>query len=117
MDELRDEKYIVFKREDWQEWWGQWQGEMSKAPASMVTNSLDDLEELSLDDGVVIRTQDVFSGPALATYANSIQVAIDILRMSDPVDEYYLQRLRDTADYCHQQSEIAFHRPDQKIPD
>lgn len=123
--ETLDKKYIVFKREDWKEFWNHWQGEMRKASAGMVMDlGVTKLDDSAIDDAVVIRTQDVFSGPALACYANGICVAVDILKKTNVpfglVREHHdivIAELLEIADYFHQQSEVAFHRTDQKLPD
>jgi hypothetical protein len=61
---VRDDKYIVFKRDEFNDWA---LGLITVAP-----------RPASLDDAVVIRTQDVFAGPALHTYAAGINIAIRI---------------------------------------
>lgn len=72
----RDEKFIVFKREDFY----QLMGELALPPdmdwmpddtdcAPLAENIIKRCEETKLDDAVVIRTRDIFAGPCLHTYA------------------------------------------------
>jgi hypothetical protein len=77
-----DQKYIVFKRED-------------------LANSYGDLQEmefLAIYDAVVIRTQDVIAGPALHTYAANIGLVATIL---EEVDAPKALELSNIADYFH----------------
>lgn len=93
-----DEKYVVFKR-------GTEPGEWSERGGLY----LEDLEPI--EDAVVIRRQDIFAAPALNAYACAIQVAISM----DPTHSR-MQRLREIADYFHQQAEASAHT-NTRIPD
>lgn len=81
---MKDDKYVVFKRD-------QFDAGVS-AP---------------LDDAVVIRLQDVFASAALYTYANTIAVALSVLRTTDGVDRDLLSSLQSTADYFAECAEDA----------
>jgi hypothetical protein len=95
-----DEKYIVFKRSEW---------EAHKSQTGCMP------ETMAVTDAVVIRTQDVFAGPALHTYANMIQIA---LALASPRPTTDLRDLRRIADYFHTRAveadERAAHSP--RIP-
>jgi hypothetical protein len=94
---IRDEKYIVFKRDDWNQ-----SRSAGGAPAQEVT------------DAVVIRTQDIFAGPALHGYAAAISIATKILT-EDGWPET-AGRLQAIADYFHERAVEADEGP-RKIPD
>lgn len=100
-----DEKYIVFKKEEWDSFRKQFR------PTS---------PPLPVEDAVVIRRQDMFAPPALDAYANAITVALTVLSEADGGADIYdaeiPKKLRDVADYFHEQAKLAWdlHR---KIPD
>lgn len=81
---MKDEKYVVFKKEDFDKW------QMEQAEPLESTPR-------PLDDAVVIRTKDLFAPPALDTYANSILVALSLMLPNDP-RRVSLQAI---ADYFH----------------
>jgi hypothetical protein len=62
---MKDEKYIVFKRDDYEAY--KWDQRYM-------------LEEQAIPDAIVIRKQDVFAPPALEGYANAIVCVIDSLK-------------------------------------
>lgn len=110
---MKDDKYAVFKIGDWIEEWKQHQ-DPGDAP-----HPLTDLQRKRLDDAVVIRTQDVFAGPALHAYAANISTAISVIK-SLPIDAIEIDeavaRLQSIADHFH---EAALEADDKvgKIPD
>lgn len=61
---VADEKFIVFKRNEWEAW----------ADEAGHRSYPEDLA-----DAVVIRTRDAFAGPALHSYAASIGVAARVI--------------------------------------
>lgn len=96
---MSDDKYITFKRDEFDEW---------------VANLMNDVEILmpnvvvlpeELQDAVVIRTQDLFAGPALHAYASSIAVAMQVLR--EVSHEERALQLSEIADYLFQRAEEA----------
>lgn len=91
-EHVRDEKYIVFPRSQFNEW------------TRVLTSGFGSLGEIpsSVDDAVVIRRQDFFASPALAGYAASIAIAA---RLTE--DEETRKTLLGVADYFQQQSELA----------
>jgi hypothetical protein len=97
-------KYIVFKREDWD----QLQQESPEC----------DPEEFILEDAVVIRLQDIFAESALFAYAASIRTSCEILEVAlGDVDQALVDNLNETADYfmaCGEQASKSLKR---KIPD
>lgn len=81
-----DSKYITFRRAD-----------------IIVALSADpSLAELEITDAVVIRRQDLFASPALATYASMIATAIALAPESPNRSE-----LRQIGDYFQRMSELA----------
>lgn len=93
-----DDKYVVFKRPDFNRWWSQGSvgGTEHRVPAPSA-----------LDDAVVIRRQDLFAGPALAAYAACIAM---VARANNDAG------LQAVADYFHQQS-VAAGEEGWKLPD
>lgn len=99
---MRDDKYVVFKRKDWESLKeGQFGRQYSAA------------ERFSVPDAVVIRKQDIFAAPGLFSYANAIQSAVEILQ-ANMIDTSKLQEI---ADYFHEQGIEAQHVEYRKIPD
>lgn len=83
-DEVKDEKYIVFKRSDWEE-------------ASQNLGSAWVPEPV--EDAVVIRTRDIYAGPALHAYAHAAMTTLEFLPEGSPsrdsidqVVNYFLDR-------------------------
>ena len=112
---MHDEKYVVFKADviyDFVQ-------ECRKEPLEEIDEAI---EAWKVDDAVVIRRQDVFSPPALDSYANSILAAVEVLQNSYegglPPDVYgTVRRLRGIADYFHNQARDAWAGTEKKVPD
>jgi hypothetical protein len=95
MSDADDEKYIVFKRDEF----FQWMGELSVSPRLMKAPLLrEDALDHALPDAVVIRRQDLFASPALATYASCISMVAKTTKNGE---------LQTVADYFQRQSELA----------
>lgn len=92
------DKYVVFKREDWEE---SGVSRMNALPQP-------------IEDAVVIRRQDVFAPPALDAYANSISVALALLPEEVELDGK--TDLQEIADYFADQAAQSW-QTDRKIPD
>jgi phage tail protein X len=102
-----DSKYIVFKRIDY-----------LKAVEQACLDAGHGVEPdiLPLPDAVVIRLQDAFAASALDAYANSISVAIAILRAHKTLDAApEIEQLQKIADYFHNAANIS-HDMAGKIP-
>lgn len=110
---MADDKYITFRRSDffimmgflalppWTDENGQLIGEnIDCAPLAALIQA--EAAKIELADAVVIRRQDLFASPALATYA--AMIAIVTKREQDPVVK---QSLLDIADYFERQGELA----------
>jgi hypothetical protein len=96
MSEADDEKYIVFKRAEFMEWMGFMSTQDPRTYEIPVL--LKDANELSLADAVVIRRQEYFASPALATYAACISMVAKTTKNGE---------LLKIADYFQRQSELA----------
>jgi hypothetical protein len=83
---MSDDKYITFKRAEFQE-------HLSKAPIKLPAE---------VADAVVIRRQDLFASPCLATYASMISLVAS--READPDVRVDLMRV---ADYFEDQAKLA----------
>lgn len=110
----KDGKYVVFKADD-VHWRG---GEEAKFSAPLTPDQV-------VKDAVVIRTQDVFAGPALWTYAHTIS---QVAKLTREVAEANAEgdarhallgrarQLQDAADYFAERATEAGERPG-KLPD
>jgi len=98
----KDDKYIVFKREDW-----------------VQDNSTERLTPVK--DAIVIRRQDCFAAPALDAYANCIMATLELMKKAPPSismwAEENMKRLQEIADYFHLQASAAWQAANRKIPD
>ena len=98
-----DDKYVVFKRSEFYQMLGYLLSEASMAGTDYETPSaLPEIEKAIVLDAVVIRRQDYFAAPALATYASMIGMA-NILATDPDVKK----RMIKVADYFQRQSEAA----------
>ena len=82
------EKYATFKRDD-----------VIKVAEGYVTFKTSD----ELPDAVVIRRQDYFASPALATYAAMIAMAVKLANY----DSAHAKDLLQIADYFEHQAQLA----------
>lgn len=109
----KNEKYITFKREDFYQMMGQLALPPHAAPdGSLVGTDWDSApiaqkiealaEEVSLDDAVVIRRQDLFASPCLATYASMIAMVA-----KSHGDAEVGKELQTIADYFEDQAQHA----------
>ena len=101
MDE-EDAKYLVYKQEEMTTWV---EGNLTVAQTIPA----------ALDDAVVIRLKDPFAATALYTYANTILSLLELLEGTIPNEEY--QRMRDIADYFHQQAMESQAIKGKRLPD
>lgn len=90
-----DRKYVTFKREDLDKL-------LSEMAAVDPSLALGVLGRIELTDAVVIRRQDYFASPALATYASCIAITTVLMQ-----DAQVKERLRRVGDYFQRQSELA----------
>lgn len=96
---MSDEKYVVFKKE-----------EFDKFLASMHERGAGHLP-VAIEDAVVIRRQDVFAPAALEMYASSIAIVASLMEEGEDRDD-----LIKIADYFYDQSQAAWDA-DRKVPD
>lgn len=92
-----DHKYVTFKREDFL--------------TALRVDQVERLTPLELSDAVVIRRQDLFASPALATYASCIGITANLT-----ADPQARQNLLDVADYFDRQAALAADEG-HKLPD
>lgn len=93
---MADDKYIVFKREDWED--------LPNEIRNLYKSNLEEMERHAVPDAVVIRRQDAFASCALHTYANSMMISARTIGELAPSTR---DRLQGIADYFHQQAVIA----------
>jgi len=106
---MTDEKYITFKREEFQEMIDDY-----KIVGSSKENVNKWARDHALRDSVVIRLKDEFAAAALHTYANSISVAARAIGMHAPTTS---KRLSEIADYFHTQAVKSDDLAEHKLPD
>lgn len=73
-----------------------------------------------IEDGTVIRRQDIFAAPGLSAYADSIQTALSVIQENTQVNadlRDLIDRLQTLADYFHEEAKKAWTTPYRKIPD
>lgn len=116
---MLDDKYVVFKRDDYDRFLNSLiKGHSVMAapiPAATWSWSAAGIRPQPIEDAVVIRRQDVFAPPALDAYANNIYSATEILRMWD-TDADVVKQLQSIADYFHEQA-VASWETERKLPD
>ncbi len=130
MPKVDDQKYIVFKRDEFYEMMGRLglppyfgktsSGRLERAGAHwdcapIAEDIKADAERTCVPDAVVIRRQDAFAPPALDAYANAIQCVIEVLQQ-DGIPTHHDSALREIADYFHDQACKAWDSP-RKLPD
>lgn len=99
------DKYVVFKREDWQTYLGSlrsvWQGSL---PGSL--------------ESVVLRPTDIFGAPALYGYAHLVQTFLEVERLTGGSlsDDQY-RSLEKLADYFVETAKDWQRRGGQRLPD
>lgn len=110
---MDNDKYVVFKREDWRKFAGE-----------VPTSAIQFIPPV-LEDAIVIRRQDMFAGPGLFAYANAIQTAIDLRHLqgtslvlrTKEIQQAQLDRLEELRDFFWEQAMMASHSETKKIPD
>ena len=105
---MQDDKYIVFKREDFDDFLIAMKGKLTPG----VGAAMDDLLVSTIKDAVVIRKQDAFAGPALEVYSASARLALQFMLYGDPRREHVVK----IADYFQHASEDAYDTLS-KVPD
>lgn len=114
---MHDEKYIVFKRDEWQNFL-EWLGEKDLTAKQAIGYLADFRHSKPLEDAVVIRTQDVFAAGGLSAYSHAIRAYLGGAQIYLP-DEM-MQRLLEVADYfasVAQEAEDRLIRGECKVPD
>lgn len=95
---MRDDKYVVLKIED-----AEMIGKFSEETYAAI-------REKRLEDAVVIRTQDIFAGPALWVYAHVLALA------AKTGTSQHSRRFQEIADYFSARATEA-DAQDGKVPD
>lgn len=104
---MDDDKYVVFKREDW----NRYVEEIDGADAQWIVKQF--INSRVLKDAVVIRTRDSFASAALHTYANSIAISANAMHNVLPEVSSRLQKI---ADYFHSRA-VEADDTESKLPD
>jgi hypothetical protein len=102
-----DEKYIVFKRADWERM------KIEQQHDGQYFCQLTEAESEQVPDAVVIRCQDSFAPPALDMYASNVSQVVEAFGDSAPK---HIKRLKEIADYFHQRAAEAW-QVERKLPD
>ena len=117
----KDEKYIVYKREEFRDWCRQVrEGSMKALRGELMEGEIQnytDVMTLALDDAVVMRRQDAFSPPAFDAYSNGIQIVVEILQADEGGSNTgVLRSLEEKALYFREQADAAWETKS-KMPD
>lgn len=117
------EKYVIFKVEDFEKFVLDYQSLSYKDRAGAIQ----ELQDMAVPDGVVIRHQDRYSVLTFATYAEMVEESIEnfaaSLKEIGEEDTRYpgrlqiMLRLHDLAHYMREQEALARGREDRKYPD
>jgi hypothetical protein len=102
---MEDDKYVVFKREDWLRF-------LNESPAYSIMSI-----PLPLSDAVVLRYSDAFTATALQAYCDQIAATMELLQVvgyPSVTMHDRLARLHDKfSDFVH----AAGNYPHRKVPD
>lgn len=105
-----NDKYVVFKREEWEESMGTY---ASQQRSRGYPVPLPD----EIDDAVVMRRQDVFAAPLFRIYANSIAASMVVAaKLVAPGLHLKSEGLSKIAAYFQRQAELS-EEEDRKVPD
>lgn len=108
---MQDEKYVVFKRQDWLDFC-EGMGEDGVHCGGSAGIYITDLADRPLNDATVIRGQDLLAQPLLSVYVDMLAVILKTGGLSD-AERVNLQR---TSDYFHDRAAEA-HELGWKLPD
>lgn len=104
---MQDHKYVTMKEADWENM-------LSLVRSAHGSKTARACLERVVEGAVVIRTQDVFAGPALHSYAANIGLVAKIMRKAGMTEQ--ARSLQSTADYFHDAA-LAADATDGKLPD
>lgn len=108
---MRDEKYIVFKREEWEK---KMNALLLEVPQEIVA----DVRAGAIQDATVIRCQDIFAAPALSAYADAITTTLEITDLFPrEANGQVRAALLKSADFFRDRAEEARGWPSKKLPD
>lgn len=109
--EHADEKYVVLKRADLESLLMELGLQSVNDPDVPADWAEDALESYVLQDAVVIRTKDVFAGPALHSYAHNIALVAHLSSRPElqPIADYFSDRARE--------ADIQAYEDTAKLPD
>lgn len=92
MEKIDRDKYLVFKREDFDR-------KLHALFLEVDPSIVNDIRDGALDDCVVIRKKDTFAPSALYAYASSVQSAAEILADTNYGNDDVIGHLQALADY------------------
>lgn len=92
-----DEKYVVFKRSDWDRF-------VKNVEHEIPTDDVPGISPLT--DAVVLRTKDQFAGPALHAYCGAVLSAAEMVPRGELQDSARAS-LVSIADYFHERANEA----------
>lgn len=97
-----DDKYVTFKRDEFYKLVSGSAKLTEGTHDHRVSSMLAGADDIAIADAVVIRRQDYFASPALATYAAMIGIAVKL-----SMDPEVTAELMKVADYFERQSHLA----------
>ena len=114
-DPLKDDKFLVIKRTELEQLVLELGLQSLDDPNHPLDWALEAVESYALNDAVVIRTGDVFAGPALHAYAHTI--ALVASQNSDARVRHQLQRIADYFSDRAREADIAAYEDTARLPD
>ena len=115
VEPLKDDKFLVLKRSELEQLLLELGHQSIDDPNHPLEWATDTIESYALNDAVVIRTGDVFSGPALHSYAHTIAMVAKLT--SDDKTWHQLQRIADYFSDRAREADIAAYEDTAKLPD
>ena len=115
IEPLKDDKFLVLKRSEVQQLLLELGLQSIGDPNHPLDWATDAIESYALNDAVVIRTGDVFAGPALHSYAHTI--ALVASQTNDGKTRHQLQRIADYFADRAREADVQQYEDTAKLPD
>lgn len=115
IDPIRDDKYVVLKRSELEQMLLELGLQAIDDPNHPLDWAKDALESYALNDAVVVRTGDVFAGPALHSYAHTIAIVANMA--PEARVRHQLQRIADYFSDRAREADVQAYEETAKLPD
>jgi hypothetical protein len=115
IEPLKDDKYVVLKRSELEQLVLELGLQSLDDPHHPLDWAMDAVEAYALNDAVVIRTGDVFAGPALHSYAHTIATVASL--SSESRVRHQLQRIADYFADRAREADVQAYEETARLPD